>query len=261
MATAGSYRAIPYYYDPENAHLAMLQQDVPFFMRQLPRKKQQILEITVGTGRAAIPMAQAGHRVVGIDYDPGVLEIARHKRDSVGLSERDLKLLHLNALKLNLPDKFDWICIFFNTFLGFTELEEQDQLLKVVRQHLKPRGRFWLDIFYPNFDILAHKHQTGIDPISFYVPEFDRTVMRTVEIRRGEKPQLQHITFHYHWFDSRGRLHRERDQFDLTYLLPRELEILLERNGLRIEKIWGNYDQSPVTGNSPRMIARCCRAG
>ena len=261
MPTARSYRAIPHYYDPENAHLAILQQDVPLFLRQLPRKKQQILEIAVGTGRAAIPLAQAGHRVVGIDYDPKVLEIARHKRDSVGLSDRNLSLHHLNALKLNLSEKFDWICIFFNTFLGFTELEEQDQLLKVVRRHLKPRGKFWLDIFYPYFDILAHKHQTGIDPITFYVPEFDRAVMRTVEIRRDEKPQVQHITSHYRWFDSRGRLHRERNDFDLTYMLPRELKLLLERNGLRIEKFWGNYDQSPVTGNSPRMIARCCRAG
>ena len=114
-----------------NAHLAMLQQDVPFFLRQLPRKKQQILELAVGSGRAAIPMAQAGHRVVGIDYDPNMLEIARQKRDSVGLSDRDLQLLHHSALKLKLPDRFDWICIFFNTFLGFTELEEQDQLLKL----------------------------------------------------------------------------------------------------------------------------------
>lgn len=44
-----------------------------------------------------------------------------------------------------------------------------------------------------------------------------------------------------------------------SVLFPRELRILLERNGLAIEHLWGNYDGSPLGANSPRMIARCCR--
>jgi hypothetical protein len=71
--------------------------------------------------------------------------------------------------------------------------------------------------------------------------------------------QVQHVTFHYTWFDEFGREKREKTEFDMTYMFPRELQVLLERNGLQIERMWGNYDGSPLKATSPRMIARCCR--
>src|SRR4051812_6178457 len=101
------YKAIAEYYDAEYAGLAMLDQDVPFFLSHLPKRRQSILELAAGTARAAIPIAQAGHRVVAVDYDPDMLAIAKRKRDSVGLPERDLSLLKRDVLKLSLPEKFD----------------------------------------------------------------------------------------------------------------------------------------------------------
>ena len=62
---------------------------------------------------------------------------------------------------------------------------------------------------------------------------------------------------HYSWFDETGMIHREKFEFDMTCIFPRELRILLERNGLGIEKLWGNYDGSAFVKSSPRMIARC----
>src|SRR5689334_13568183 len=116
-----SYRAITEYYDAEDEKIEMLAHDVPFFLGYLPRKRRlSVLELAVGTARAAIPIAQAGHRVVGVDYDDAMLEIARRKRDAVGIRESQLKLIHADAMKVNLRKKFDWICIFFNTFLNFT---------------------------------------------------------------------------------------------------------------------------------------------
>ena len=82
-----AYRAIAEYYDAENADQPVLEQDLPFFMGQLPQRKQSILELAVGTARAAIPLAQAGHRVAGVDYDEDMLAIGRRKRDMVGISE------------------------------------------------------------------------------------------------------------------------------------------------------------------------------
>jgi hypothetical protein len=45
----------------------------------------------------------------------------------------------------------------------------------------------------------------------------------------------------------------------MTYIMPRELTLLLERNGLSVEKLYGNYDGTPLAANSPRMIALCGR--
>lgn len=255
-----SYRAIAEYYDPENETHPVLREDVPFFLGQLPRRrKQTVLELAAGTARAAIPIAQAGHRVVGVDYAADMLAIARRKRDAVGLRDRDLELVRADVLTLDLRRRFDWVCIFFNTFLGFPTLEQQDKLLQTVRRHLKPAGRFWLDIFQPDLERLARERVTGIDPTSFYVPRFDRAVVKTISIRTYPSRQLQQLTFHYTWFDGAGRRRRQKTVFDATFMFPRELQLLLERNGLRIEKQFGNYDGGPLDDDSPRMIVRCRR--
>jgi SAM-dependent methyltransferase len=254
-----SYHAIADYYDAEYESREMLAHDVPFFLGQLPKRKQGVLELAVGTARAAIPIVQAGHRVVGVDYDARMIQLASQKRDSVGLRENQLKLVRQDILRLNLREKFDWICIFFNTFVNFTTLQQQDRLLKVVRAHLKRSGRFWLDIFNPDLTLLARPRSAKLDPVLFYVPHLQRAVSRVTEIRPDPVHQRQHVIFHYRWFE-RERERRQRVEFDLTFLFPRELQLLIERNGLWIESIYGNYDGSKLTNDSPRIIA-CCRKG
>lgn len=253
------YKAIAAYYDAENERHEMLKHDVPFFLGQLPKRRQDVLELAVGTGRAAIPLAQAGHRVVGVDYSQDMLDIARRKRDAVGLSDKQLELLRQDALGLKLGRKFDWILILFNTLLAFTTLDELDRLLRNVRRHLKPRGRFWLDVFNPDHAMLSREAERGLEREVFYVPELDRTVFRQTDVTRDTATQVMRLTFRYKWFDPRGQERREQFEFDMTCIFPRELRLLLERNGLRVEHLWGNYDGSPLSQNSPRMIARCVR--
>jgi ubiquinone/menaquinone biosynthesis C-methylase UbiE len=254
-----AYRAIAEYYDAENEGHAVLQQDVPFFLGQMPARRQSVLELAVGTARAAIPVAQAGHRVVGVDYAPDMLEIARRKCDAVGLTARQLRLVEGDCLNLKLGETFDWVCIFFNTFLAFTTIEEQDAVLRSALRHLKPRGRFWLDVFQPDLKRLARPVSRGLDPTLFYVPRYDRTVLKTTDMRQHPERQAAQVTFNYRWIGKGGaEVHRSRN-FDLAYIFPRELRLLLERNGLEIEHLWGNYDGSTLGANSPRMIARCCR--
>ena len=231
-------------------------------MLQLPRNRRfSVLELCVGTGRAAIPIAQAGHRVVGVDYDDALLAIARRKRDSVGLTDRQLQLIPGDVTKLALGQRFDRICIFFNTLLGFPTLAEQDRLLRGVANHLKPTGRFWVDIFNPELRMLANPTVSNVEPHLFHVHELERTVLRTTDIRRDVAAQLQLVTFKYTWYGQDGRIHRQRTPFELTWIFPRELELLLERNGLVLEHLWGNYDGSPVGDGSPRLIASCKLAG
>src|SRR5690348_13263359 len=158
------YRAFAQYYDAEYERAEMLEQDVPFFLGHLPRRRQSILELAVGTARAAIPLAQAGHRVVGVDYAEDMLELAREKCAAVGVRERDLKLVQQDALQLNLNETFDWVCIFFNTLLNFTTVKEFDALFQGVKRHLKPRGRFWIDIFHPDLHRLAEERSEHIEP-------------------------------------------------------------------------------------------------
>ncbi len=251
------YKAIAAYYDAEYADLPMLREDVPFFLGQLPAKKQSVLELCVGTARAAVPMAAFGHRVTGVDYDNDLLAVAVQKRDAAGLSAGQLELISGDAKAVDLGKKFDWVCVLFNTLLAFPTLDELDQLLTNVRRHLKPRGRLWVDIFNPDLSLLSSPKSTGLEPRTFFVPELNRSVFCTTDVEVDLAAQVQQVTFHYKWFDPAGRTHRERFRFELTWLFPRELSLLMDRNGFDVEESWGNYDASPVGSMSPRIIARC----
>jgi ubiquinone/menaquinone biosynthesis C-methylase UbiE len=252
------YRANAEYYDAECAHHAMLEQDVPFFLGHLPKRRQSVLELAVGTGRAAIPIAQAGHRVVGIDYAKEMLALAEQKRDAVGLGKRQLSLVHGDLLSFDLNSSFDWVCLFFNTLLSFTTLEELDAVLQNARRHLKPRGKFWLDVFQPNLQLIAEPTSANLDPCTFYVPALDRRIMKTTTVKRDAARQVQRVTYHYTWFGPSGVEHRQRTEFAMTFMFPRELQLVLERNGLEIEHFYGNYNGSALNADSPRMIV-CCR--
>ena len=256
------YRAIAEYYDPENERHPVLRADVPFFLGQMPRRprRQSVLELAAGTARAAIPIAQAGHRVVGVDYAKDMLDIAGRKRDAVGIAARDLDLVHADVLSLDLGRRFDWVCVFFNTFLAFTTLQQQDRLMRTVARHLKPAGRFWVDVFQPDLKRLARPVTRELDPTAFYVPRFDRTVMKTTDVANYPDRQTMHVTFNYAWHENEGDVKRATTRFDLTWIFPRELRLLMERHGLRVERLFGNYDGSALNENSPRMIARCRRA-
>lgn len=252
---SGNYRAIPEYYDAEYDRLDIWQVDLPFFMSQLPTRRQKILELCAGTARAAIPIVQAGHHVTGIDIADDMLAIGRRKRDGVGIPEKSLPLIEADALTLRLNEKFDWVCLFFNTFLNFTTLPEQDAILQTARHHLKPNGRFWIDIYQPNLELLAQTESIDLEPTTFFVPELERTVYRATEVRRDPAAQLQQVTFRYTWFDKNGQEKQQAHRFHMTFMFPRELQLLLERNGLQIESLYGNHDGSPLSAESPRMIA------
>ncbi len=255
MKKSKGYRAIAHYYDAEYAGSDVLDNDVPFMLDHLPRKRQHVLELCCGTARASIPLAQAGHHVVGVDYDANLLELAKQKRDSVGIPESDLTLIRGDVTKLKLDQTFDFGFLIFNTLLNFTTIDEQDRLLQLTRDHLKPGGRFWVDIFFPDLSILAAPHHGHYDSATFYVPALNRSVHRTTEINRSTKHvQVQEMTFHYTWADHMGDLHHEKIDFDMTWMFPRELELLLERNGFVVERMYGNYDGSAITPDSPRII-------
>src|ERR1700677_1925175 len=99
------YRAIAAYYDAEYQRHPTLKLDVPMLLKHIGRKKQSILELATGTGRVAIPLAKAGHRIVGVDYAPDMLKIARKKRDAAGIPAKQLTLVHQNALRLKLNEQ------------------------------------------------------------------------------------------------------------------------------------------------------------
>ena len=62
------------------------------------------------------------------------------------------------------------------------------------------------------------------------------------------------------WVDAAGRERKQSSEFDLAWFAPRDMEALLERNGLRIEQRYGDHFGGDLDEESHRMIYCCCRA-
>jgi SAM-dependent methyltransferase len=249
-----TYRAIPSFYDDEYADLHMLQRDVGWLMSRLPKRASEVLMLACGTGRAAIPIAQAGHRVLGVDIDDAMLAISRAKAEFAGLPTKQLGFKRHDLLAMKLGRRFDSAAILFNSFLMFTTLEEQDRVLSNVHRALKQRGRLFIDVFNPDLARIAEQEAINADVRMFFSRELGVGVQRTTHIRMTKRPQVRETIFEYRWFDANGRAKKRTVKFDLTYFFPRELTMLLERNGFEVFSIAGDYDGGAVDADSGRLL-------
>ncbi len=93
--------------------------DAELYQRLAHEAGESVLELAVGSGRLAIPLALAGHRVVGVDHDAAMLERASAAWDSArGSIERDRLSLHeADFTSFRVGDRFDMVFVAVNTFL------------------------------------------------------------------------------------------------------------------------------------------------
>ena len=82
-----AYDKIARVYDPWSVSVV---EDVPFYLDEAERSGGPVLELGVGTGRIAVPIAAAGIEVVGVDLSAGMLEVARERAALAGV-ELDLR--------------------------------------------------------------------------------------------------------------------------------------------------------------------------
>lgn len=263
MAKArAEYRAIPEFYDAEYADVAALRHDVEFLLAHIDSRGRplDLLEIGCGTGRVAIPVAQEGHRVLGMDVDPGMISQAERARDEADVSTQLLDFTVADASESRWPDRlsrkrrFDGAFCLFNTFLALSRAEQQEQCLRSIHRILRPGGWLWLDIFNPHLELIVGS--TGgteeLEPTLFHTAD-GRSVMRLTSLKADLVRQIQRVTFDYHWYEARRR-RKARRRFEMAWIMPRELDRLLRLCGFRVEQTWGDYDGSPVGDHSPRQI-------
>jgi SAM-dependent methyltransferase len=255
IAAMKTYRAIPQFYDDEYADLEMLGHDVGYLLAKIRTPPADVLMLACGTGRAAIPVAQAGHRVLGVDIDPAMIETAVSKRDSARVAAKYLRFEVGDLLSWSTRERFDHAAILFNSFLLFTTIEEQDRVLGVAQRQLRKGGTLLVDVFNPDLARIADDDAQNADVRIFFSQSLNTTIQRVTHVRSTRRPQVRETIFHYSWFDERQRRKTKTLRFELTYLFAREMTLLLERNGFAIESIVGDYDGSPVDADSARIIA------
>lgn len=137
--------------------------DVPYYVELARAADGPIVELAVGTGRVAIPVAQTtGRRVVGIDASPAMLREARNKAAAAGV---DLELIEGDMRDLALDEPAALIYCPFRALLHLHTWADRRRVFERVAASLKPGGRFAWNVFA--FD---HKVASRLDRVRQEVP-------------------------------------------------------------------------------------------
>src|SRR2546421_6082348 len=150
-----SYDAIARLYDPWSLTVT---EDVPFYLAEARRVSPgPVVELGVGTGRIAVPIAAKGIRVIGVDSSAGMLEVCRERAESAGGAELvDLRLGDLRAPPVS--ERVSLVLCPFRSYLHLRSDEERLGALRAARELLVPGGRLVFGVFAPGGEGLAEAH-------------------------------------------------------------------------------------------------------
>lgn len=239
--------------------------DLSFYQTQAERwagPGGALLELACGTGRVTLPLARAGYRLTSLDSATEMLELLAAKlakepeevRRRVEIVEGDMRSLQLDRL-------FRFICLPFNSLLLLSTPQERQALLDRVREHLAPSGAFAFEIFTPDPAKLVANADWDVDvEVEAEDPGGEGTVHVVRENRRtfDYGAQVTRLEFRTRVSRAEIELASWHEALDIAYVFPRELELLLERQGFRITYRFGGPDgerYAPEPGNiQPQFV-------
>ncbi|HEY7623764.1 MAG TPA: methyltransferase domain-containing protein [Candidatus Limnocylindria bacterium] len=222
--------------------------DVEWFVGLARRTGGPILELGCGTGRIAVPIAQDGLEIVGLDRSGAMLERAerRARRANVEVRwvEGDMRAFSFN-------EAFALVFVAFNSFL-MLDPSDRWACLARVREHLAPRGRVAIDVFQPDPALVAGLDGGVIDEWERADTETGRAVHKFSSSRANVDGVTQRI-----WYDEvlpDGGVRRITGTTTLHYLYRRESELLFSEAGFKIETMHGDYDGNPADASSRKLL-------
>lgn len=225
--------------------------DIPFYLRQVEKYGQPVLELACGTGRITIPLAEKGIQISGLDVSEPMLSLARKKAEEKGVP---VEWIQGDCRNFKLSKKFRLIFIPVNSIAHLHDLESLEACFSCVKEHLADQGRFIIDVFNPRLDILM-RDPTKRYPVAEYPdPDGNGTVVVTENNVYDTASQVNRIKWYY-------RIGQEKEELvvenNMRILFPQELDALLRYNGFTIEAKYGDYDETPFTSASPKQLVVC----
>ena len=227
-----SYDAIAELYDPWSASVV---EDVAFYLEEARRSGGPVVELGVGTGRIAIPLAADGLRVIGVDSSRGMLEVCARRAALAGV-ELDLRVGDLRRPPVD--EHVPLVICPFRSLLHLHTDADRLEVLQSVRDLLVPGGRFVFDVFTPGADDIAQTHDRWLErePGIFERAVWDETARTlTLTVRDSERETTM----------------------ALAWLSTEEWRSLLERAGFEVEACYGWFDRTPYAAREDSVwIAR-----
>jgi SAM-dependent methyltransferase len=229
-----AYDAIARLYDPWSRSVT---EDVSFYLEEARRAGSPVVELGIGTGRIAVPVASEGIHVIGVDSSRGMLEVCREHAEEAGVAELvDLRLGELTAPPVR--ERVRLVMCPFRSYLHLGSDEERLGALGAAREILLPGGRLVFDVFAPGADDIAETHGRWLErePGIFERADWDTATQTLTLSVRDEHAETT---------------------MSLAWLAPERWRALLEASGFEIEACFGWFDRRPYRGGEDTVwIAR-----
>jgi SAM-dependent methyltransferase len=192
------------------------------------------LEFAVGTGRIALPLADRGVRVVGIDNSAAMLDRLREKTQAVEALVGDMATTKVDG-------EFTVVFLVFNTIFNLTTQDAQVACFENAAAHLTSGGRFVIETRVPELQKL---------PLG-----------QTIVNARSEPNRISNYVYdvvtqallaqHYFFEDGKVR----SSPVPMRYAWPAELDLMARLAGMRLEHRWGGWQGEPFTARSSSHVS------
>ena len=197
------------------------------------------LELAIGTGWIALPLAARGVRVDGVDISPAMVDQLRAKPggDQISVTIGDFA-------DVPVPGSYRLIFVVANTLFNLLTQDDQVRCFENVAAHLTDDGAFLIEAFRPDFLYRLRDHQY-VDAEAVEVDEVRLDVAR-------HDPVTQLLE------ESHVSLSREGVRLNpivTRYAWPNELDLMARIAGLRLKERWGGWDREPFTSISSNCVS------
>ncbi len=236
------YDEIAHLYDSEFSS----QEDVYFYLNYLPFPPCCLLEIGCGTGRVAIPLAQKGYKVIGIDISLPMLKQAKKKQRALPFF-----LICMDMRRLGFKKRFTSILMPFGVLHFLTSTKERIFFLRQLHSLLAPRGKILIDLFNPYRLIPNEKYLQK----EFVYAKAGTLVTKQSKETYTDNKIIVEQTYQEYEYGASTPLHTYHNRLTLAIIEPQTLEKELLQAGFWIEEMFGDYLQNPFSlYTSPRLL-------
>lgn len=234
------------YRDPElyDELYGDFREDNDFYLRLATEHSGECLELACGTGRVCLSLAAAGHRVVGIDLSPEMIERATQQRKKAKIPTSRCELLEADMRSFIRPARFSLVIVPLQSLSHLLTTEDLLRCLGAVHENLAEGGCFACAVHNPDPSVLAR------EPGALFRVPFDLDDTAVYESSEYDSPS-QVLSLQWYVVTTE---HTRRFEFALRMFFPQELSLLFERVGFEIEHRYGWYDESPFTSASGTQV-------
>lgn len=229
--------------------------DNDYYLRRMAEAKGAVLEVGVGTGRLFAEARRRGVDAYGIDRSPAMIERCRTKLEPPDRARVSVA----DGVTLRLDRSFALVVAPFRVLSHALSLEDQLRLLDAVFDHLQPGGAFIFDLYVPHLRLLLEGMQERCDFDGEHAP--GRRLRRFVSSAPADlSRQTNQVRMRFVWDEEDGP-HEGCWDFEMRFYFRFEIEHLVARSRLRLEGLYGDFEEGPLTAESGEYLVVCRRDG